>query len=113
MLAQPQNIFLEQAKVSREKKRAFKGECKKMITDIYFKLQENAPLWQTIILNSSALVPSNMAYKSDNWSIRFRELADKLYALNNITAETSGSCKIQYDGLLKITKYEHRQSSIS
>ena len=91
MLALPQNIFLEQAKVSAGKKWAFKGERKKMIIDILVKLQENTPLRHTVILNSSTLVPSNMAHKSDNCSIRFRELADKLYALNNITAETSSN----------------------
>ena len=34
--------LLQQAKVSAEKKRSFKGDCKKMIIDIPVKLQENA-----------------------------------------------------------------------
>ena len=62
--------LLEQAKVSAEKKRAFEGECKKMIIDILVKLQENTPLRHTIIRNSSALISSNMVHKSDNCSIR-------------------------------------------
>ena len=48
--------LLEQAKVSAEKKRAFVGECKKMIIDILVKLQENTSLQHTIIQNSSALL---------------------------------------------------------
>ena len=48
--------LLEQAKVSAEKKRAFEGECKKMIIDILVKLQENTSLQHTIIQNSSALL---------------------------------------------------------
>ena len=50
-----------------------------------------------------------MIHKSDNYSIRFRELADKLYALNKITTETSDNFKVQFDDLLKIAKYEHRE----
>ena len=52
-----------------------------------------------------------MVHKSDNCTIRFRELEDKLYALNKITAETSDNFKIQFDDLLKIAKYEHRSIS--
>ena len=36
--------LLQQAKVSAEKKRFFKSDCKKMIIDILVKLQENTPL---------------------------------------------------------------------
>ena len=54
--------LLEQAKVSAEKKRAFEGECKKMIIDILVKLQENTSLQHTIIWNSSALLWSNMVH---------------------------------------------------
>ena len=51
-----------------------------------------------------------MVHKSDNCSIRFREVADKLYALNKITGETLDNFKIQFDDLLKIPKYEHRKA---
>ena len=51
-----------------------------------------------------------MVHKSDNSSIRFRELTDKLYVLNKITAETSDSFTIQFDDLLKIAKHEHREA---
>ena len=51
-----------------------------------------------------------MVYKRDNYSIRFREVADKLYAFNKITAETSDNSKIQFDDLLKIAKYKHREA---
>ena len=77
--------LLQQAKVSAEKKRSFKGDCKKMIIDILVKLQENTPLRYNI-QNYSALVPSNMVHKGENCTIKFRELADKLYSLNKITA---------------------------
>ena len=82
-----------------------------MFIDILVKLQENTSLRHTIIQNSSALVPNNMVHKSDNCTIRFRELEDKLYALNKITAETPDNFKIQFDDLLKIAKYEHRSIS--
>ena len=77
--------LLQQAKVSAEKKRSFKGDCNKMIIDILVKLQENTPLRYNI-QNYSALVPSNMVHKGENCIIKFRELADKLYYLNKITA---------------------------
>ena len=83
-----------------------------MIIDILVKLQENTPLRHTIIRNSLALLPNNMVHKSDNCSIRFRELADKLYGLNKITAETSDNSKTQFDDLLKIAKYEHREAFV-
>ena len=75
-----------------------------MIMDILVKLQENTSLQHTIIWNFFALVPSNMVHKSGNCSIRFRELVNKLYALNKITAETSDNFKIQFDDLLKCKK---------
>ena len=53
-----------------------------------------------------------MVHKSDNCSIRFRELADKLYGLNKITAETSDNSKTQFDDLLKIANYEHREAFV-
>ena len=102
--------LLEQAKVSVEKKRALKGECKKMIIDILVKLQENTPLGHTIIRNFLALVPINVVHKIDNCSIRFGELADFLYTLNKTTTETSDNSKIQFDDLLEIAKYEHREA---
>ena len=83
-----------------------------MIIDILVKLQKNTPLRHTIIRNSLALLPNNMVHKSDNCSIRFRELADKLYGLNKITAETSDNSKTQFDDLLKIAKYEHREAFV-
>ena len=64
----------------------------------------------SIIQNSSALVPSNMVHKSENCSIIFRDLADKLYSLNKITAETSANSKNQFDDLLKIVRHEHREA---
>ena len=81
-----------------------------MIIDILVKLQENTTLRYNIIRNSLALVPSNMVRKSENCSIRFRELADKLYSLNKITAETSDNSKNQFDDPLKIVKHEHREA---
>ena len=85
MLALEQDL-LQQAKVSAEKKRSFRDDCKKIIIDILVKLQENTPLRYNIIRKSLALVPSNMVHKSENYSIRFKELADKLHSLNKITA---------------------------
>ena len=64
----------------------------------------------SIIQNSSALVPSNMVHKSENCSIIFRDLADKLHSLNKITAETSANFKNQFDDLLKIVRHEHREA---
>ena len=80
-----------------------------MIIDILVKLQENTPLRYNIIQNSSASVPSNMVYKSENCSIRLRGLAE-LYSFNKITAETSDNSKNQFDDLLKIVKHGHREA---
>ena len=51
-----------------------------------------------------------MVHKSADCSIRFRELANKLYSLNKITAESSDSSKNQFDDLLKIVEHEHREA---
>ena len=51
-----------------------------------------------------------MVQKSENCSIRFRELADKLYSLNKIIVETSDNSKNQFDDLLKIVKHEHKEA---
>ena len=80
-----------------------------MIIDILVKLQENTPLRYNIIRNSSASVPSNMVYKSENCSMRLRGLAE-LYSFNKITAETSDNSKNQFDDLLKIVKHGHREA---
>ena len=81
-----------------------------MIIDILVKLQKNTPFQYNIIRNSSALVPGNMVHKSENCSIRLRELADKMYSLSKITAEASGNSNNQFDDLLKIVKHEHRET---
>ena len=68
-----------------------------MILDILVKFQENTPFRYNIIRNSSALVPNNMVQKSENCSITFWELVDKLNSLNKITAETSDNSNNQFD----------------
>ena len=68
-----------------------------MILDILVKFQESTPFRYNIIRNSSALVPNNMVHKSENCSITFWELVDKLNSLNKITAETSDNSKNQFD----------------
>ena len=73
-----------------------------MIIDTLFKLQENTPFRYNIIENFSAFVSSNMGHKSENCSIRFRKLADKLYSLNKVPAEISDNSKNQIDNILKI-----------
>lgn len=86
-----------------------------MIINIFVELQENMPLQRTIIQNSLALVPSNMVHESGNCSIRLREIADKLYALNKITAQASDNSKIQIGDLLKIAflKLRHKKDHLN
>lgn len=51
-----------------------------------------------------------MVNNNENCSIRFRELANRLYALGKVNSETADKSKIQFDDLLKIAKHEYRET---
>ena len=70
--------LLNKVKISPEKTRKFKGECKTVILDILIKLSEKTPLRFSIIRNASAIVPGNMALCNDICSKRFSTLVDRL-----------------------------------
>ena len=98
--------LLQKVEVSFERKRKFKGECKKIVVDLLIKIREKSPLNYCLVRNAASLNPINMIKESENSSIRFRSLADKLFFLKRISSTVADNAKNQYDELLKIVKYE-------
>ena len=100
--------LLRKVEVTAERKRKFKGECKKVILDVLTKLSERTPLRFSIIRHASAIVPGNMVHVSEICSKRFSNLTDRLYSLNKIKASVADSAKGQFDELLKSVKFEYK-----
>ena len=92
---------LTKTQISALKKQKFKNDCKQIVISIIPKLQERAPLKYCIIRNSSALSPKQMVLQSDEASVPFRSLTDKLYALQKIKAEIADKAKNQFEVFLK------------
>ena len=88
-------------KYVQKKKTKFKKQCKKMVIGIFIKLQEHSPLNYSLIRNSSSLVPETTVHQSEESSLRFRSLADKLCSLDKITAQVVNNAKNQFDKLIQ------------
>ena len=50
-----------------------------------------------------------MVFQADEASVRFRSLADKLYALQKIKAEIADKAKNQFEVFLKDSKLQHEK----
>ena len=98
--------LLEKTQVSFERKRKFKGECKKIVLNLLLLIREKSPLNYCLVRNASSLSPINMVRDPEKSSSRFRGLADKLYALKAITSNVADNAKNKYSDLFKIAKYE-------
>ena len=75
--------LLEKTQVSFERKRKFKGECKKIVLNLLLLICEELPLNYCLVRNTSSLSPVNMVRDPEKSSIRFRGLADKLCLKGN------------------------------
>ena len=84
---------LDQTKVSNEKKRVFKKECKSFILNVLLKLQEHCPLKYSILRNASSLSLQNMVRSNQKCTLCFRALVDKLCNLKKISDKTADNSK--------------------
>ena len=101
--------LIQNARVSAENVRKFKGQCKQLVLDVLLKIREKSLLRFSIIRNASSLAPINMIRQPEQCTIRFRALVDKLYSLKRITSNNADSAKNQYGNLLDLIKYEHKE----
>ena len=63
----------------------------------------------SIVKSSSAVSPKQIVLQSDEASVRFRSLADKLYAQQKVKAEIVGKAKNQFEVFLKDSKLQHEE----
>ena len=72
---------------------------------------EKSPL-NCLVRKTSSLNPIKMVIEPEKSSIRFRGLADKLYALKAVASNVADNAKNQFDDLLKIAKYEKNDAFV-
>ena len=106
-------LKLNSVKVSAEKKRKFKGECKEIIVNTLLKLAEKSPIIYSIVRNAKSLDPLNMVRHHNKSSQEFKKLADSLHALKKITAKTADEAKSQFDGFLKTAQFDERDKFLN
>ena len=99
--------------VSLEKKRKFRNDCGGIILKLLLKLSERCPLKFSLVRNATSLSPANIAANVDEFSIRFSSLADRLYALNKIKANTADNAKSQYDEFVKFVHLHHKDEFLN
>ena len=105
--------LLEKTQVSFERKRKFKGECKKIVLNLLLLICEKSSLNYCLVRNASSLSPINMVRDPEKSSICFRGLTVKLYAIKVITSNVADNAKNQYSDLLKIAKYEQNYAFVN
>ena len=96
--------LLTKIQISAKKKTEIQNDRKQIIIWIIIKLQKRSPSEYSIVRNSSALSSKQMFLQSDEASVCFRSLADKLYSLQKIKAEIEDKAKSQFDVFLKDSK---------
>lgn len=104
--------LLQKVEILLERKRKFKGDCKKIVLDLSINIREKSPL-NYLVRNATSLNPLNIIREPENSSIRFRSLADKLFALKRISSIVADNAKNQHDDLLKIAMYEKMMNFVS
>ena len=96
--------LLTKIQISAKKKTEIQNDRKQIIIWIIIKLQKRSPSEYSIVRNSSALSSKQMFLQSDEASVCFRSLADKLYSLQKIKAEIEDKAKSQFEVFLKDSK---------
>ena len=96
--------LLTKIQISAKKKTEIQNDRKQIIIWIIIKLQKRSPSEYSILRNSSALSSKQMFLQSDEASVCFRSLADKLYSLQKIKAEIEDKAKSQFEVFLKDSK---------
>ena len=82
-------LKLQKTNVKSEWRRKFQGECKQFVIDFLLKISERSPMQFSIVQNMQLLDPVLMARFPEVSSQRFTKLADRLFALNKISANTA------------------------
>lgn len=102
--------LLQKVEILLERKRKFKGDCKKIVLDLLINIREESPLNYCLVRNATSLNPINIIREPENSSI---SLADKLFALKRISSTVANNAKNQHDDLLKIAMYEKMMNFVS
>ena len=102
-------LKLSAAKVSLEKKRKFRGDCKAVILNILIKFAENCPLIYRLIRSARCFNPLNMVRHHAQSSQLFKMLADHVFALHKIKASVADKSKSQMDEFLKVARFDQKE----
>ena len=97
------------AKVSLEKKRTFRGDCKAVVLNILIKFAEKHPLVYRLICSACCFNPLNMfRYHAESCQL-FKTLADHIFALLKIKASVVDKSKSQMDEFLKVARFDQKE----
>ena len=102
-------LKLNAAKVSLEKKRKFRGDCKAVILNILIKFAEKCPLVYRLIRSARCFNPLNMVRHHAQSSQLFKTLADHVFALHKIKASVADKSKSQMDEFLKVARFDQKE----
>ena len=106
-------LKLHHATVRAETKRNFIGEYNKFIINILVKISERSPMQFSIVRNALSSNSVNMVRHPEESSQMFTKLADRLFALQKITASVADKSKSQYDDLLKTARFEQKDKFLN
>ena len=97
------------AKVSLEKKRTFRGDCKAVVLNILIKFAEKHSLVYRLICSACCFNPLNMfRYHAESCQL-FKTLADHIFALLKIKASVVDKSKSQMDEFLKVARFDQKE----
>ena len=101
-------LKISAAKVSLEKKRKFRGDCKAFILNILI-FAEKFPLVYRLIRSARCFNPLNMFRHHGESSQLFKTLADHVFALHKIKASVADKSKSQMDEFLKVPRFDQKK----
>ena len=100
--------LLEKTQISAEKRRKFKGECKKLVLELLLKMSKKS-LKYALARTASFLAPINIIQQPEQSAIFFRAFADQLCSLKKISSSVAEMLKNHYEEFLKMAKYEDKE----
>ena len=99
---------LQKTNVKSEPKKKFQGECKQFVINVLLKINERSLMQFRIVQNARSLDPVFMAIFPETSSQRFTKLANRLFALNKISANTLDKSKNQYADLVNMARSKYK-----
>ena len=102
-------LKLSAAKVSLEKKRKCRGDCKSVILNILVKFAEKCPLVYRLIRSARCFNPLNMVCHHAESSQLFKTLTDHVFALHKIKASVADESKSQMDEFFKVARFDQKE----